>query len=128
MSSTADLVRSFYAARQDGDPEVLRPFLRPDVRWTEPQVGTHMGALVGADAVIDMITRAQAATAGTFSLDITEMIETANMCAALITWTASKGDRVIHGRELAVFEVTDGLIAGATFHAEQLANDEAFWA
>lgn len=128
MSSPADLVRRFYAARQDGDPQLLRPFLRPDVRWTEPHVGDHMGALVGVDAVLDMIDRAQATTAGTFSLEVTQVIETANTCAAVIAWTAAKGEKTVRGRELAVFEVADGLITGATFHAEQLADDEAFWA
>jgi len=128
VSVAAELIRRFYEARQEGDPELLRPFLRPDVRWTEPTVGTHMGALVGADAVVDMVRRAQDATGGTFSLQITQMVDTANTCAAVIAWTAIKGDEAITGRELAVFQVAGGLITGATFYAERLADDNAFWA
>lgn len=118
----------FYAARQHRDPELLRPFLRPDVRWAEPHVGPHMGVLRGVEAVLDMVSRAQATTRGTFSLEIAQLIETANTCAAVIGWTATKGDQSIEGHELAVFEVVGGFITGATFYAEQLADDEAFWA
>ncbi|WP_432534476.1 nuclear transport factor 2 family protein [Kineococcus arenarius] len=128
MSSAADLIRRFYETRQHGDPQLLRPFLSPDVRWMEPTVGTHMGTLVGVEAVLDMLSRALATTGGTFSLQITQTIETANTCAAVIAWAATKDDRPVRGRELAVFEVTDDLITTATFHAERLSDDEAFWA
>ena len=54
-SSSADVFRSFYAARAAQDAERLRPFLDAVVVRREPSVGLHMRELRGADAVVDMI-------------------------------------------------------------------------
>ena len=123
------LVRRFYAARAEagGDPEALRPFLAPDVDWVEPEVGAHMGRLSGAEAVLDMIRRARAATGGTFRLAVVETVETRTHCAALIAWSAERAGRPVRGRELAVFGVSGGRIVSARFHPEDIADDRAFW-
>ena len=126
--SPSVIVRTLYELRAAGDPAAIRPLLHPEVRWQEPEVGDHMGLLVGPDAVIDMIERALATTGGTFSLRVAETVETGSHCAAVIEWSASKGDRVIEGRELAVYGVRDGLISEAAFFPEDIGDDEAFWA
>ncbi len=127
----AALVRRFYAARAAvaaaGDTEVLRPFLAPDVDWVEPEVGAHMGRLPGAEAVLDMIRRAQATTGGTFRLAVAEAIETRTHCAALVIWSAERDGRAVRGRELAVFGVADGRIVSARFHPDDITDDLAFW-
>lgn len=126
--SPGALVRRFYAARaQAGDPEALRPFLAPDVDWIEPEVGAHMGRLPGAEAVLDMIRRAQAATGGTFRLEVVETVETRTHCAALVAWSAERDGRTVRGRELAVFGVAGGRIVSARFHPEEIADDRVFW-
>lgn len=126
--SPAALVRRFYAAREAGGAEAeLRGFLSPDVDWVEPDVGSHMGRLQGADAVLDMIRRARAATGGTFCLAVAETVETSSHCAALIVWSADRDGRTIRGRELAVFGVAEGRIVSARFHPEDIADDQAFW-
>ena len=122
-----DLVRRLYDLRAAGDPDAIRPLLHPDVRWREPEVGDHMGELAGPDAVVDMIRRALATTGGTFSLRVTETVETASHVAAVIAWSARKADRTIEGHELAVYGVRDGLITEAAFFPENLDDDEAFW-
>ncbi len=122
------LVRRFYAARAAaGDPEALRPFLAPDVDWAEPEVGVHMGRLPGAEAVFDMIRRAQSATGSTFRLEVVETVETRTHCAALVAWSAERDGGAVQGRELAVFGVSGGRIVSARFHPENIADDRAFW-
>ena len=122
------LIRRFYAQRRDGDPEALRPFLHADVIWREPEVRNHMGELRGADAVIDMMRRALLTTGGSFALDVGSVLATANSCSAIINWSADKSGHRIHGRELAVFRIQDGLIGEAWFLPEAIADDHAFWA
>ena len=124
-------IRAFYDARREagrsGDLSALEPFIAPDVDWQEPDVGVHMGDLRGREAVLDMIRRALAATGGTFDLRVAETVETGSHVAARIAWSAERDGRRIEGRELAVYEVRDGRIAGARFHPENIADDRVFW-
>ena len=124
----ADTVRRLYDLRAAGDPAAIRPLLADGVRWREPEVGDHMGELVGPDAVVGMIERALATTGGSFSLRVTDTVETASHVAAVIAWSARKGDTLIEGHELAVYGVRDGLITEAAFFPEDIGDDEAFWA
>lgn len=123
----AALVRRFYEARARGDLATVRALLAEDVRWQEPEVGGHMGVLLGAEAVLDMMARAMAATAGSFRLAVTETVTTATHCAAIIAWSATRDGVVIEGREMAVYGVRDGRIASTLFLPEAIANDRAFW-
>jgi len=50
-------------------------------------------------------------------------MEVAGHCAAVIVWSAQRGQSVIEGRELATFSVKDGQITFAQF----LPHDRAFW-
>lgn len=135
MSDTEDnragplgrFIRVFYDARRAGDPESLRRFMADDIRWSEPDVGVHLGELRGRDAVLDMIRRALHATGGTFDLAVASTAETGNHVAASIEWSADKNGRRIEGRELAVFEIRDGRIQSARFHPDNLADDRDFW-
>lgn len=124
-------IREFYAARRaasrTGDQESLRRFMAADVCWSEPDVGAHMGAFRGRDAVLDMIRRALDTTGGSFDLSVASTVETGSHVAAAIEWSAEKGGRRIEGRELAVFEVRDGCILSAWFHPDDLADDRDFW-
>ena len=126
-TTAGGLVRRFYELRREGKPDLLRPLLAVDVVWREPTVGAHMGELIGPDAVIDMIGRALATTAGSLSLEVSQLIETATHCAAVIDWSARKPGGLVRGRELAVFGIRGGRIASAQFLAENLADDHAFW-
>ena len=125
------VIRDFYEARRTasrtGALSLLEPFIAGDVRWCEPDVGTHMGVLEGRDAVLDMIRRALETTAGSFDLRVTSTIETSTHVAASVAWSAVKGERRIEGEELAVFEVREGRIVSAWFHPGDIADDEAFW-
>ena len=124
-------VREFYAARRaasrTGNLESLRRFMVADVRWSEPDVGAHVGSIRGRDAVLDMIRRALETTGGSFDLAVASTVETGRHVAASIEWSADKEGRRIEGRELAVFEVRDGRIVSARFHADDLADDREFW-
>lgn len=127
MTRAGELITAFYEARQAGDPTTLRRFLAADVVWREPDVGDHMGRLDGADAVIDMMTRALRTTGGSFRLRIAELVEVRGQCAAVIAWSAQKNGQRIEGRELAVFSVGNGLITAAQFLPENIQHDNAFW-
>jgi len=126
-ANAGGLIRRFYAARRSGDLAAVAEMLARDVVWREPSVENYMGELIGADAVIDMMQRALATTGGTFRLEVAELIEVAGHCAAVIAWSADKGDTRIEGRELATFSVRDGRITFAQFLPENISDDRLFW-
>ena len=125
------LIRAFYYARRTGsrtgELSLLHRFIAADVRWSEPNVGAHMGILEGRDAVLDMIRRALDTTGGSFDLRVISTTETSTHVAAAVAWSAVKEGRRIEGEELAVFEVREGRIVAAFFHPGNIADDEAFW-
>ncbi len=124
-------IRTFYDVRRTASRTgrlcLLEPFLAPDVRWSEPDVGAHMGHLRGREAVIDMIRRAIHKTAGSFELTVTGTVETATHVSATIDWSAVADCRQIQGSELATYEVREGCIVAAWFHPENIADDHTFW-
>lgn len=70
------LVAALYQARADNDLDAVRTLLHPEVVWREHEgeagyAGTHRGP----DAVLnEMLASAMAATAGTFQIDLQEVI------------------------------------------------------
>ena len=124
-------IRAFYDARRTasrtGDLNPLQRVIAADVRWSEPDVGAHMGLLEGRDAVLGMIRRALDTTGDSFDLRVSSTTETSTHVAASIAWSAVKGGRRIEGQELAVFEVRERRIVAAWFHPGDIADDEAFW-
>ncbi len=127
MKDPGAVIEAFYAARAAGDLTHVAEFLALAGVWREPEVGNHMGTLIGAHAVIDMMRRAQHATAGTFRLRIAARLETSRHCAVHIAWSAQKDGAAIDGSELAVFAIEDGRIAQAQFFADNLTDDGRFW-
>ena len=128
MESALGIIKDFYAARASGDLDAVSAYIADDVRWIEPDVQDHMGELIGRDAVIDMMTRALATTAGTFSLAVTEGVEVEGHCSVVISWSAEKNGTLIEGQELATYSVVDDKITFAQFLPANLRNDDAFWA
>ncbi|MEM7255435.1 MAG: nuclear transport factor 2 family protein [Pseudomonadota bacterium] len=126
--SALDAIERFYDARAAGDIDAVGQFIAPDVVWREPSVGEHMGELLGRDAVLDMMRRAQATTGGTFSLRVKEGVAVDGHCSVVVQWSATKNGRTLDGRELATFTVTHGVITFAQFLPENVRHDEAFWA
>jgi uncharacterized protein len=47
-----DLIRRYYEAYATGDPEALRPFFAPDIRWTIPGHHPLSGTKTGVDEVL----------------------------------------------------------------------------
>jgi hypothetical protein len=128
LNGPAALVREFYALRRRNEPELLRPWLHPALRWCEPEVGRHMGVLQGPDQVIDMMHRALAATSSSFRLEVAATIETATHCSTVIHWSAEKPGGPVRGQEMAVYGFRGEQIIEAFFFAANLADDHAFWA
>lgn len=124
------LVAALYQARADDDLDAVRELLHPEVVWREHEgeagyAGTHRGS----DAVLnEMLASAMAATAGTFQVDLQEVIAHGPyLAAALVRWSATRDGKDMQGRELAVYRVRDGQVIEASFHLEDPEATDAFF-
>jgi uncharacterized protein len=112
------LVRAIYAARARGDLGAVRDLLDDDIVWHEPGEEDYSGDHRGADAVIALLERLQRTTEGTFELEPTGFLVTADHVAAAIRWSARRGDTSVEGYEIAVYRIAGAKIAEAWFHPD----------
>ncbi|ANZ40854.1 hypothetical protein BBK82_37595 [Lentzea guizhouensis] len=118
------LVRRYYEAYGSGDPEALRPFFAPDIRWTIPGHHPLAGTKTGADEVLAFF--AQLARSG-FRAEVLFLAADRDWVVDMhrgwsttpagldITWTLAYR---IRGRKI---------VEAVNFAADQHAADAFFW-
>jgi ketosteroid isomerase-like protein len=116
MDPKEQLLRDFYAARARRDWPALRAWLADDVVWHElgPEQG-YSGDHQGRETVAALLEDLVAQTGGTFSLEPTGIVTTAEHAAASVRWSAERDGTRVDGYDLAVYRIADGEIAEAWF-------------
>lgn len=133
MSGTDDpaaVVAALYRARADGDLDEVRRRMHPDVVWREHEgEAGYAGAHRGREAVVtEMLGSAMAATAGTFQVDLQEVIAHGpNLAVALVRWSATRDGEHMSGREIAVYRIRDGQVVEASFQLDDPEATDAFF-
>jgi uncharacterized protein len=115
MSPNGELVRIFYAARARRDWPAVRALLAADVVWHEAANAGYSGDHRGRDLVGDLLEGFVATTGGTFQLDPSEVVVTAEHVATNVRWSAERDGTHVEGNDLAVYRIADGRIAEAWF-------------
>ena len=116
-----DLVRRFYDARARNDRDEIRRLVSADVAWHDPYPPPHGGDLVGLDGVLAQIFDAAAKiTGGSTHMTLHDVVAKDRHAIALVEWSSSMpGKGSIEGREVAVYQVEDGVITEAWFYPEE---------
>jgi uncharacterized protein len=109
------VIRDFYSARARRDWTAARELLADDVVWHESGSEDYSGEHRGAGRVIELLRRLVEVTEGTFTLEPTDFIVTAEHVATNARWSAERGGTNVAGNDLAVFRIAAGKIAGAWF-------------
>jgi ketosteroid isomerase-like protein len=112
------VVRAFYEARSRRDNAAIRELLDPDVRWHEPGEEDYSGSHRGRETVVALLEDLLRVTEGTFTLEATGFLSTAEHVVAKIRWSAERGTTYVEGNEIAVYRIADGRIAEARFHVD----------
>lgn len=116
MNDRERVVHDFYAARERRDWNAVRLLLASDVIWRENDGNLdYSGAHRGRDAVAALLAKFTEITGGTFVLEPQELISTAEHVAASVRWRAERDGTRVEGNDLAVYRVTNGQIAEASF-------------
>jgi ketosteroid isomerase-like protein len=75
-----------------------------------------------------MMAKAAELTAGTFRLELEDVLANDRRAVALVDWVAEREGRSLRGKEIAVFRVQDGRLAEAWFYPDDLRTVDTFWA
>src|SRR5205823_1055259 len=112
-----ELTRRGYEAFAKGDLATLSEVIAGDVTWHVQGAGPLSGDYHGRDEVFDLFRRLAEETAGTFRLDIHDVLANDEHAVALCTLSASRGDKSIEVPVANVSHVRDGQVTefwGAT--------------
>ncbi|TDC58729.1 nuclear transport factor 2 family protein [Actinomadura sp. KC345] len=112
------VVRDLYEARARWDLDAVGSLLAEDVGWHEPGEEDYSGHHRGRDTVLALLARLREVTDGTFTLEPTDLLVTAEHVVAKIRWSARRGDAHVTGNEIAVYRIRHGQVAEAWFYLD----------
>ena len=122
-----DLVRRGYEAFAKADMETLRELFDPEIVWHFPGRSVLAGDHRGADAVLGFFGRTAELTAGTFRVEVHEVVADDQHTVGLHLATGEREGRTLDDREVLVFHVRDGTVVEVWQYLEdQYAYDEFF--
>ena len=117
----AKLIRHGYDAFAHGDLEALREFMAHDVVWHEPGRGPLAGDHKGPEGVLALLGELGARSGGTFTIEIVDLLASAERAVAIQEETARRGDRALDMASTVEFEIHQGKITEVTvYHADSL--------
>ncbi|GAC1488211.1 MAG: nuclear transport factor 2 family protein [Pseudarthrobacter sp.] len=106
-----ELSRRAYDAFGKGDMATLSELLADDVVWHIKATGPLNGDYRGRDAVLRFFASLAEETAGTFRVDVHDVLANDQHVATLLTQHASRGERSASFPAVHVTHVKDGQIA-----------------
>ena len=122
-----DLIRRGYEAFNKGDVETLREVFDPEIVWHFPGRSVLAGDHRGSDAVLGFFGRTQELTAGTFRVELHEVVADDEHTVGLHLATGERGGRTLEDHEVVVFHVRDDKVVEVWQYVEnQYTYDEFF--
>jgi uncharacterized protein len=126
-TENADLILQGYEAFGRGDiPTVLNIF-DPDIGWHVPGRSPLSGDYTGHNEVIAFFTKTQELSAGTFSIEINDVLADGELVVVLCKVSAQREGRQLSTPEVHVWRVADGKAVNfREYQGDQQSEDE-FW-
>jgi ketosteroid isomerase-like protein len=122
-----ELVRRGYAAFAEGDMETLRELFDPEIVWHFPGRSVLAGDHRGPDAVLGVFGRTMELTAGTFRVEVHDVVADDQHTIGLHLATGEREGRTLEDREVLVFHLRDGKVVEVWQYIEnQYTYDEFF--
>jgi uncharacterized protein len=122
-----DLIRRGYDAFSRGDVATVLEILDPNIHWHVPGRSPLSGDYKGHDEVIGFFTKTQELAAGTFSIEIDDMLSRGQQVVVLCNVSAQRHDQNWSSPEVHVWRVVNGqAMEFREYQGDQQAEDE-FW-
>jgi uncharacterized protein len=122
-----ELVRKGYDAFARGDMDTLRELFDPEIVWHFPGRSSLAGDHRGPDAVLGFFGRTMELTAGTFRVEVHDVVADDRHAVGMHLATGEREGRRLEDREVLVFHVRDGRVVEVWQYIEdQYTYDEFF--
>ena len=122
-----DLVRRGYAAFATGDVAVLGELFSDDIVWHSGGRSSISGDYKGKAAVLGLFAELAGRTAGTFRIELHDVLANDEHVVGLVTVTGERGGKTLADVGAQIFHVRGGKVSESWFHpSDQYANDD-FW-
>ena len=122
-----ELIRRGYEAFGRGDIGTVPGVLDPNIHWHIPGRSPLSGDYEGHDEVIAFFTKTQELAAGTFAIQVDDLLAGAQRVAVLCTVSAQRHGQHWSAPEVHVWRVANGrAVEVREYQGDQQAEDE-FW-
>jgi len=126
-AQNAELLGQGYQAFADQDMATIHRTFSPDVVWHAQRLGILGGDHRGLDAVLQFFGQTMELTAGTFRVEVKEILANANGAAAVVRSSATRGDRTLDSHQIQHFHIKDGQVVEVWQFVSDAHAVEAFW-
>ena len=127
MHPNEALIRAGYDAFIKGDLEGVASFLDPDVMWHVSGTGPLAGVYTGHAELLAFFARINEMTHGSISIEANDILVSEEHVIVLTRLRASRGDRTLDDRGVAVFKVVDGKAKDVHMFAENQSALDGFF-
>lgn len=128
MHPNEALVRTGYDAFVGGDLEKVAAFLHPDVVWHVAGSGPLAGVYRGHQELLEFFAHIAEMTKGSITIQAGDILASDDQVVVLTTLKATRGDRTLDDRGVAVFKISDGKATEVHLFAEDQAALDGFFA
>jgi uncharacterized protein len=122
-----ELTRRGYEAFAKGDLATLSELIADDVTWHSNDAGPLSGTYHGRDEVFGFFGRLAEETAGTFRLDVHDVLANDEHAVALCTLSASRGGKSVEVPVANVSHLRDGKVTEFWFATTDPQASIDFW-
>ncbi len=119
--------RAGYEAFAAGDMATVNELLADDIVWHSGGDNILTGDYEGKEAVFNFFGQLMQETEGSFKNDIHDMLANDDHGVALVTATATRGDKSIEGRVAHIFHMRDGKMTEFWAFPEDQGQFDEFW-
>ncbi len=120
-----DLVRRGFDAFSKGDVDTLRELFEQDAVWHAPGRGPLSGDHRGVDEILGFFARTMELTAGTFRVELHDVLANDEHAVALYVARGEREGRTLEDKSVLVSHVRNGRLAETwTYFEDQYAGDE----
>lgn len=102
-----ELLKTGYEAFSKGDLDTVRERFAPDIRWHIPGRSQLAGTYDGIDEVFGFFGKLIELTAGTFTIEIHDMLGSDDHVVVLAKESGDHGDQHLDSNEVHVWHITE---------------------